>query len=100
MESRGARLIDGKRLAASLRIELASRVSTLLREHGIVPGLAVILVGDNPASALYVKNKVQACASVGVHSMEYRLPFETATEGIVALIATLNATPSVHGILV
>jgi methylenetetrahydrofolate dehydrogenase (NADP+) / methenyltetrahydrofolate cyclohydrolase len=98
VESRGARLIDGKRLAASLRIELASRVSTLLREHGIVPGLAVILVGDN--SALYVKNKVQACASVGVHSMEYRLPFETATEGIVALIATLNATPSVHGILV
>lgn len=96
----GAKIIDGRAVAAGIRNALSERVQRLSDVAGIVPGLAVILVGDNPASALYVKNKVLACKSVGVHSMEYRLPATTTTEHLVDLIATLNSTPSVHGILV
>ena len=98
--SHSARLIDGKRIAATLRKRIAERVTALIERHSVVPGLAVILVGDDPASALYVKNKVLACAAVGVQSMEHRLPPQTTTEQLVTLIATLNATASVHGILV
>jgi len=98
--SQSARLIDGKRIAATLRKRIAERVTALIERHGVVPGLAVILVGDNPASALYVKNKILACAAVGVQSMEHRLPPQTTTEQLITLIATLNATASVHGILV
>jgi methylenetetrahydrofolate dehydrogenase (NADP+)/methenyltetrahydrofolate cyclohydrolase len=98
--SHSARLIDGKRIAATLRKRIAERVTSLLERHSVVPGLAVILVGDNPASALYVKNKILACAAVGVQSMEHRLPPQTTTEQLITLIATLNATASVHGILV
>ena len=98
--SHSARLIDGKRIAATLRKRIAERVTSLLERHSVVPGLAVILVGDDPASALYVKNKVLACAAVGVQSMEHRLPPQTTTEQLITLIATLNATASVHGILV
>lgn len=96
----GAKVIDGKEVAAALRKGIAHRVRQLADTSGVVPGLAVILVGDNPASALYVKNKVLACKAVGVHSAEYQLPISATTERIVQLIATLNATPSVHGILV
>jgi methylenetetrahydrofolate dehydrogenase (NADP+)/methenyltetrahydrofolate cyclohydrolase len=96
----GAKILDGKAIAAVLRKEIAQRVRSLIESSGIVPGLAVILVGDNPASALYVRNKVLACKAVGVHSIEHRLPATTSTERLVELIATLNATPSVHGILV
>jgi len=98
--SQSARLIDGKRIAAILRKRIAERVTSLIERHSVVPGLAVILVGDDPASALYVKNKVLACAAVGVQSMEHRLPPQTTTEQLITLIATLNATASVHGILV
>jgi len=98
--SPSARLIDGKRIAATLRKRIAERVTALIERHGVVPGLAVILVGDNPASALYVKNKILACAAVGVQSIEHRLPPQTTTEQLITLIATLNATASVHGILV
>src|SRR6185369_7602286 len=98
--SHSARLIDGKRIAATLRKRIAERVTALIERHSVVPGLAVILVGDDPASALYVKNKVLACAAVGVQSMEHRLPPQTTTEQLITLIATLNATASVHGILV
>jgi methylenetetrahydrofolate dehydrogenase (NADP+)/methenyltetrahydrofolate cyclohydrolase len=98
--SHSARLIDGKRIAATLRKRIAERVTSLIERHSVVPGLAVILVGDDPASALYVKNKVLACAAVGVQSMEHRLPPQTTTEQLITLIATLNATASVHGILV
>jgi methylenetetrahydrofolate dehydrogenase (NADP+)/methenyltetrahydrofolate cyclohydrolase len=98
--SQSARLIDGKRIAATLRKQIAERVTSLLERHSVVPGLAVILVGDDSASALYVKNKVLACAAVGVQSMEHRLPPQTTTEQLITLIATLNATGSVHGILV
>jgi methylenetetrahydrofolate dehydrogenase (NADP+)/methenyltetrahydrofolate cyclohydrolase len=97
---RGAKIIDGKLVAAKMREALAVRVKQLAASSGIVPGLAVILVGDNPASGVYVKNKVLACAAVGVHSLEYRLPAATTTEHLVELIATLNTTKSVHGILV
>ena len=100
MSAGGARLIDGKKIAASLRAVITKRVLALVDHCGITPGLAVILVGENPASALYVKNKVLACASVGVQSLEYRLPAATTTAQLVNLIATLNATPSVHGVLV
>ena len=98
--SHSARLIDGKHIAATLRKRIAERVTALIERHSVVPGLAVILVGDDPASALYVKNKVLACAAVGVQSMEHRLPPQTTTEQLITLIATLNATASVHGILV
>lgn len=94
-----AKIINGKEIATELRKGIAQRVRRLT-DSGVLPGLAVILVGDNPASALYVKNKVLACNAVGVHSSEYRLPDSTSTEHLVELIATLNATPSVHGILV
>jgi methylenetetrahydrofolate dehydrogenase (NADP+) / methenyltetrahydrofolate cyclohydrolase len=97
---RSAKIIDGKAVAAKLRESLAGRVRQLSQASGIVPGLAVILVGENPASALYVKNKVLACAAVGVNSQQYRLPGTTTTEHLVELIATLNTTKSVHGILV
>ena len=96
----GARIIDGKRISASLREGIAARVVRLIKRTGVVPGLAVILVGENPASALYVKNKVKACAAVGVQSLEYRLQAQTTTGHLVDLIATLNSMASVHGILV
>ncbi len=96
----GAKVIDGRAVAAKIRLELASRIRNLVERHQVTPGLAVILVGDNPASEVYVRNKVLACAQVGVHSTKYRLPSTTTTEHVIDLIATLNSTPSIHGILV
>lgn len=95
-----AKIIDGKAAAHQLRAQYAVRVTTLKERTGMTPGLAVILVGDNPASAIYVNNKVRACGSVGVRSIRHNLPETTDTESLVQLIRQLNADKDVHGILV
>lgn len=94
-----ARTIDGKALAAQVQAGLVARIAKL-RARGIVPGLAVILVGDDPASAIYVRNKVRACEAAGIRSSFTQLPPDTARATLLARIAELNADPAVHGILV
>jgi methylenetetrahydrofolate dehydrogenase (NADP+) / methenyltetrahydrofolate cyclohydrolase len=95
-----ARIIDGKVAAQRLRTQYVSRIEALRARAGITPGLAVILVGDNPASAIYVNSKVKACESVGMRSIRHNLPATVTTDQIVALIEQLNANAQVHGILV
>ena len=95
-----ARIIDGKTIAAALRAKVAAEVGRLTADHGIVPGLAVVLVGENPASAAYVRTKSKQTIEAGMRSFDHRLP-ETASElEILTLIGLLNADPAVHGILV
>src|SRR4051794_1461047 len=95
-----ARIIDGKAIAAELRAVVAAEVQRLTREHGLEPGLAVVLVGENPASAVYVRSKAKQTVEAGMHSFDHRLP-ETASEAeVLAVVAQLNADPAVHGILV
>ena len=94
-----ARIIDGKALAKSLRVKFRTRVETLVAK-GVQPGLAVILVGENPASKVYVGNKVKACEECGVDSFRHVLPADAAEAELLSLIQRLNADPSVHGILV
>lgn len=95
-----ARIIDGKELARRLRAEIAAGVAELKARTGSVPGLAVILVGDNPASVSYVTAKEKACGEVGMLSCEIRLPAETTEAELLARIRELNADPAIHGILV
>jgi methylenetetrahydrofolate dehydrogenase (NADP+) / methenyltetrahydrofolate cyclohydrolase len=95
-----AKIIDGKKVAASIRQECRVRVETLRRKTAIVPGLAVVLVGDNPASSLYVANKVRACGEVGIQSFKKELPTGIETDALVGTIEDLGRDPSVHGILV
>jgi methylenetetrahydrofolate dehydrogenase (NADP+) / methenyltetrahydrofolate cyclohydrolase len=94
-----ARLIDGKALAARLRTELTSRVAQL-KATGRGPGLAVVLVGDDPASAVYVRNKIKACEDCGIRSVFEKLPAEVSEAELLAVISRLNADPTLHGILV
>jgi len=94
-----AKIIDGKALAKSLRIKFRERVAALMAK-GIHPGLAVILVGENPASKVYVGNKVKACEECGVQSFHHALPGDATEADVLALIQRLNADRSVHGILV
>ncbi len=94
------RVLDGKAVAQSVRVEVARRVDALRSQHGFVPGLATVLVGDDPASHVYVGNKQRACAEVGIQSIGQRLTAETTTAQLVALIGELNARADVHGILV
>ncbi len=94
-----AQLIDGKAIAATLRADVALRVQKLAA-RGVTPGLAVVLVGDDPASQVYVRNKVQACQDTGVHSVLERYPSTMPEADLLARVAALNADPSIHGILV
>ena len=94
-----ARIIDGKALATEVRNALVARVARL-NAAGYRPGLAVILVGDDPASAIYVRNKAAACEQVGIRSWVDRLPADAAEIALLARIGQLNADPEVHGILV
>ena len=94
-----AQLIDGNLLSKRLRAEIAARAA-ILTAKGVRPGLAVIGVGDDPASQVYVRNKVKACEDVGFHSVLERYPAELDEAQLLARIATLNADPSIHGILV
>ncbi len=92
-------LIDGKAISAQLREMLKTRVKALAAK-GVTPGLAVVLVGDDPASATYVNNKEKACHELGIFSVVHRLPAETTQEQLVALVHELNADRRLHGILV
>ena len=94
-----ARLIDGKSIAAQWRAECAVRVARL-KESGILPGLAVIIVGDNPASQVYVRNKAIACESLGMHSEVHALAADMAQESLLHFVSALNARDAIHGILV
>ncbi|SFS05935.1 bifunctional methylenetetrahydrofolate dehydrogenase/methenyltetrahydrofolate cyclohydrolase FolD [Sphingomonas jatrophae] len=95
-----AALIDGKAVAASLRERIADDVADFAASAGRVPGLAVVLVGDDAASAVYVRNKAAACAAAGIAGHEHRLPADTSEEALLAVVLGLNADPSVDGILV
>lgn len=92
-------LLDGKATAKSIRSELAAEVAGLTPKFGRAPGLAVILVGDDPASQVYVRNKERACAEIGIASFPHRLPAATSQEELEGLIAALNADDAVDGIL-
>ena len=95
-----AQIIDGKALALQVRAEIASDVEQFHEISGIRPGLAAILVGDNPASAIYVRNKKIACEKAGLYPEEYKLPSSTSQEELLTLIHKLNEDPKIHGILV
>ena len=95
-----AEIIDGKKVAAEIRAELAGQVRELKARRGITPGLAVILVGEDPASQSYVTAKERACAEIGVFSDDNRLPAATTQAELLELIARKNADPRIHGILV
>ena len=95
-----AALIDGKAAAAALQARLAERVARLKATHGIVPGLAVVLVGEDAASDIYVRSKLKASDKVGLRSIEHRLPASTQSADLLALLARLNADDAVDGILV
>ncbi|HEY7461020.1 MAG TPA: bifunctional methylenetetrahydrofolate dehydrogenase/methenyltetrahydrofolate cyclohydrolase FolD [Gemmatimonadota bacterium] len=94
-----ARILDGKRIAQAVRSEVRARAIELKAE-GVVPGLAFILVGDNPASAVYVRSKGQACEEAGFHSVTERLPAGATQDQVLGLIAAFNADERIHGILV
>ncbi|RKJ80759.1 bifunctional methylenetetrahydrofolate dehydrogenase/methenyltetrahydrofolate cyclohydrolase FolD [Butyricicoccus sp. 1XD8-22] len=93
-----ATMISGKEISAKLRLSVKAQADAL-RAKGVVPGLAVILVGDDPASAIYVRNKEKACEECGFYSEKYVLPAETSQDELLSLIAKLNADPRIHGIL-
>jgi methylenetetrahydrofolate dehydrogenase (NADP+)/methenyltetrahydrofolate cyclohydrolase len=93
-------LLDGKQLAQTMQTEIAAEAAELLRTRGIRPGLAAVLVGDNPASQIYVRNKRRACDKAGIASWLHALPADTTETDLLSLLAFLNADPAVHGILV
>ena len=94
------RIIDGKAFAAGVRARVATRVDALKARHGIEPGLAVVLVGENPASEVYVRNKARQTRAAGMQSFEHRLPVTTSQDDLLALVRRLNEDPRVSGILV
>lgn len=95
-----ARIIDGKAIAAEIRSEIKEQTAALKERRGVVPGLAAVIVGDDPASRIYVNNKRKACAEAGMMSEEYALPATTSQAELLALVRELNARPEIHGILV
>ncbi|MBV9509982.1 MAG: bifunctional methylenetetrahydrofolate dehydrogenase/methenyltetrahydrofolate cyclohydrolase FolD [Caulobacteraceae bacterium] len=95
-----ARLIDGQAFAANLRAKIAEEVAALKRDHGVQPGLAVVLVDEDPASQIYVRNKGAQTLEAGMHSLTLRLPAETTQEALLKVVADLNGDPAIHGILV
>ncbi len=95
-----ASIIDGKAISAAVRERIKNDTARLISRSGVTPGLAVVLVGDDPASKIYVRNKKKACEEVGFKSFEYVLPAETPEIVLLELIDTLNREPDVHGILV
>ena len=95
-----AAIIDGKIIAADLRAQVAQEVARVQRDHALTPGLAVVLVGQDPASEVYVRSKAKQTRAAGMASFEHTLPADVAESDLLALIATLNRDPAVHGILV
>lgn len=92
--------INGKEISAHIREEIKQNCERFVRDHGYAPGLAVVIVGEDPASQVYVRNKARACEEVGFYSEVHRLPTETTQAELNALIDRLNADPKLHGILV
>ena len=95
-----AKRIDGKQIAGEIRLELTGKVAAFRAANGFAPGLAVIIVGENPASKVYVRNKQRACEEVGIASTVIALPEDTKEEELLSVVAEVNADTSVHGILV
>lgn len=95
-----ARIIDGKAFAADLRAKIAEGVADVRARHALVPGLAVVLVGEDAASQVYVRNKGEQTREAGMHSVTHRLPADTTQEALLRLVDQLNHDPSIHGILV
>lgn len=93
-------IIDGKAFAARLREDVAAQVARLQADHGLTPGLAVVLVGEDAASQVYVRNKGEQTKAAGMHSVTHRLPAETTQEALLGLVRDLNDDPSIHGVLV
>lgn len=96
----GAKIIDGAAIARRVREACKDRVAALRARHGITPGLAVILVGDHPASSIYVRNKGRICAEAGIHSEQHDLPASSSAAEVLARVRSLNSDPRIHGILV
>ena len=95
-----AEIIDGKPFAERVTARVAAEVAVLARDHGLKPGLAVVLVGDDPASQIYVRSKGEQSLAAGMHSVTHRLPTETTEDALIALVRSLNADAAIHGILV
>ena len=95
-----AQIIDGRVLAEVVRTRVAAEVAILVRDHGVKPGLAVILVGDDPASQIYVKSKGEQSLAAGMHSVTHRLPADMPESVVVGLVRELGADPAIHGVLV
>jgi len=95
-----AKIIDGKAISAAIRAEIAAEVADMKKEKGIVPGLAVIIVGEDPASQVYVRNKKKDCDETGINSIVHALPENTTEEELLDLVYKLNNDDSVHGIIV
>ena len=95
-----AKLIDGKIYAERVRAQVAEEVAALKASHGVQPGLAVVLVGDDPASQIYVRSKGEQSLAAGMHSVTHRLPEDTTQDQLLALVGELNDDPLIHGILV
>lgn len=95
-----ANIIDGKAVSAKVKEQVRIETEALVQQHGIQPGLAVVIVGNDPASRVYVNNKKKACEAVGFKSYEYALPEDTTQEELLTLVDTLNKDANVNGILV
>src|SRR5579864_718295 len=95
-----AKIIDGQAIAARLRQHVAEAAAGLRERHGFVPGLAAIIVGDNPASQIYVRSKARACAAAGLASFEHTLPSDASEADVIAVVRALDADEQVDGILV
>lgn len=95
-----AQIIDGKQIAADVREEIKTAVAQLKETHNIVPGLATVLVGDDPASATYVRNKQRICGKLGIHSVGHHLPADATQADVARIVQQLNDDPAIHGILV
>src|SRR6188474_2052377 len=98
--SHAGKIIDGKAFAEGLRRKIAVQVAALKAEHALTPGLAVVLVGEDPASRVYVRNKARETEAAGMASFEHRLAVETSQADLLALVDRLNKDPAVNGILV
>ena len=95
-----AQIIDGKAISKQVREEIASEVASFREKYGCAPGLAVVIVGNDPASQVYVRNKKRGCEEVGFYSESYELPENTTQEDLISLIEKLNNDAKIHGILV
>jgi len=95
-----AEIIDGKLLSEAVRTKVTAEVAALVRDHGLKPGLAVVLVGEDPASQIYVRSKGEQSLAAGMHSVTHRLPAETTEDALIGLVRELNADKTIHGILV